>query len=287
MPTVHVFGNLLIIFMAGAVGWFLSRRKGTALLGIGLSAVLCTLAVLLVVRPGFVVKPIPYGFSDLAFYANCYPVTIALFVPCTFAFVKTRRQQVRMAVWCTLLFILSFKPYDYQFYPLATSSMTMIDGDGVCRQSRDYTCSAASLVTYLRLHDVSVTEAEAIEMARTKAGHGTTSLGLYRALRIQQEHVGNYRATIDYMTTAELLDSNEAAIILVGLPTRGRSRVAVAFGRDNDWPTGIYHDVVFMGTDPQRDGRVLIADPDMGLESWPIDHLEYLFRGVAVMYEAD
>lgn len=276
-------GNLWILILAGAVGWLMSRRKGAALVGIGLSGVSCVLAVLLAIRPDVVVRLIPY--SDLTFYSNLYPLTIVLFVPCAFAFVKTRRQRLRMTVWCTLLFLMSFKLYDHHYYSLAESPVTMIDGDGVCRQSNDYTCSAASLVTYLRLYEVGITEAQAIEMARTKSGHGTTSLGLYRALRIQAEDAGDRHTTIYHITTGELLRRNAPAIILVGLPSRGQSSSAAAFGRDNNWPAGVYHDVVFMGTDPDHDGRVLIADPDMGLESWPVDHLEYLFRSVAVMYE--
>ncbi len=283
MPVPHILGNLLLITVVGFGGWMLSRQKRLAFVGIGLSGISCTLAVLLAIRPDVVVWLIPY--SDLAFYSNLYPATIVLFVPCAFAFVKTRRQRLRMMVWCTLLFLMSFKPFDYQFYSQAQSPMTMIDGDGVCRQSSDYTCSAASLVTYLRLYQVDITEAEAIEMARTKSGHGTMSLGLYRALSIQAERAGNYRATIEHIAVGELLKRNTPAIILVGLPTGGQSRAAAAFGRDNNWPAGVYHDVVFKGADPDRDGRVIIADPDMGLESWPIDHLDYLFREVAVMYE--
>ncbi len=90
---------------------------------------------------------------------------------------------------------------------------------------------------------------------------------------------------IGHITMGELLRRTDPAIILVGLPRYGQSHTASAFGRDNNWPTGIYHDVVFMGMDPDHQDRVLIADPDMGLESWPVDHLGYLFRGVAVMYE--
>jgi hypothetical protein len=283
MPTVHIFGNLSILVLAASVGWFLSRRKATALAGIGLSGFSSALAVLLAVRPDIVVGLVPY--SDMAFYSNFYPVTVALFVPCAFAFVKTRRQRARMAVWCGLLFLMSFKPYDYHFFPLAQSPMTVIDGDGVCRQTSDYTCSAAALVTFLGLYEVDITEADAIVMARTRSGHGTMSLGLFRALGIQAERAGDYRASLGHLTADELINRNGPAIILVGLPARGQTRAAAAFGRNNNWPIGIYHDVVFMGTDPDRNGHVLIADPDMGLESWPIDHLEYLFRGVAVMYE--
>ncbi len=70
-----------------------------------------------------------------------------------------------------------------------------------------------------------------------------------------------------------------------GQPRRAFTDTASAFGRDNNWPIGLYHDVVFMGPDPEHAGRVLIADPDMGMERWPVDPLRYLFRGQAVMYE--
>jgi hypothetical protein len=292
MPIFHILGNVAILLLAAAAGWSLSRRRWTALLGIGLSGVSCAAAVALAVRPDLILWLVAY--SDLTFYSNLYPATIALFVPCAFRFIKTRNQRTRMVVMCGLLFVLSFKPYEYHFRTQAHSAATFIDDDGVCRQTSDVTCSAASLVTYLRLFGKAITEEDAIELARTKSGYGTTSLGLYRALSIMTgdalEPGGRGRdddpkATVRHLTAGRFLERDTPAIILVGLPQYDRSGASAAFGRNNNWPIGIYHDVVFMGADPDHDDRVLIADPDMGLESWPIEHFQFLFRGVAVMYE--
>ena len=68
MPTIHVLGNLLLIITLGFLGWRLSRRAGSAILGIGLSGVLALSAVLIAVRPDLIVKLVP--FQDLAFYQN-------------------------------------------------------------------------------------------------------------------------------------------------------------------------------------------------------------------------
>lgn len=284
MPTIHVLGNLLLIITLGSLGWWLSRRSGSAVIGIGLSGLLALMAVLIAVRPDLIVKLVP--FRDLAFYQNLYPSTVVLFVPCAWRFVRTRSQRVRMAVWCALLFVMSFQPYTYPLAAQARSGGTHIDSDGVCMQSNDYTCSAASVVTLLGTYGVEATEADAIDWARTKHKKGTQSLGLYRALRHYADHVGGRDAVVGHITLEALLERTEPAIVLVGLPSRGRSVASAAFGRDNNWPIGIYHDVVFMGMDPEHPGRVLIADPDMGLESWPVEHLGYLFRGVSVMYVA-
>ncbi|MEZ6193045.1 MAG: hypothetical protein R3C45_17370 [Phycisphaerales bacterium] len=282
MPTIHVLGNLLLIITLGVLGWGLSRRAGWAIVGIGLSGMLALSAVLLAVRPDLIVKVLP--FRDLTFYQNLYPAAVVLFVPCAWRFVGSRSQRVRMTVWCALLFVMSFQPFNYPLAAQARSGGTFIDGDGVCMQSNDYTCSAASVVTLMRTYGVEVSEADAIDWARTKREKGTQSLGLYRALRHYADQVGGRDAVIGHVTLETLLERTEPAIVLVGLPSHGRSVAAAAFGRDNNWPVGVYHDVVFMGMDPDHPDRVLIADPDMGLESWPAEHMRYLFRGVAVMY---
>lgn len=283
MPSVHILGNLLLIAVFGFLGWALARRKRSAIVGIGLSGLAALLSVVIAVRPDLVVAVVPY--HDLTFYDNLYPLAIVLFVPCVWHFVNTRALRVRMVFWCGLLFVMSLHPYSYHIAPLAESGGTFIDDDGVCRQTSDYTCSAASVVTLLRTYDVQASEAEAVELARTKEGKGTESLGLYRALRHYADRVDGHVTTVRRISMDELLNRTEPAIILVGLPSLGRSRAAAAFGRENNWPIGIYHDVVYMGPDPEHTGRVLIADPDVGLESWPTDHLRYLFRGQAVMYD--
>lgn len=283
MPTIHIFGNLILITVFGFIGWALARRKGSAVVGIGLSGFAALLSVVIAIRPDLIVAVVPY--RDLTFYDNLYPLAIVLFVPCIWWFVKTRAQRIRMVLWCGLLFVLSLQPYAYHLAPLAKSGGTFINDEGVCRQTDDYTCSAAAIVTLLKTYDIQCTEADAIQLARTKFRKGTESLGLYRALRHFADQLEEHEAVLHHYSMDELLQRTDPAIILVGLPSFGRSRAAAAFGRDNNWPIGLYHDVVFMGTDPDHADRVLIADPDMGIESWPTDHLRYLFRGQVVGYE--
>lgn len=283
MPVPHIFGNLLLVAMFAMAGWLLSRKKRTAIAGIGLSGLAASVSVVIAVRPDLIVAVVPY--RDLVFYDNLYPLAIVLFVPCVWYFVNSRALRVRMVLWCGLLFAMSLLPYGDHFAPPVTSGKTHIDADGVCRQSSDFTCSAASVVTLLHAYEVSASEAQVIDLAQTKRGKGTQGLGVYRAIRHYADQIEGRSATIKHIALDELMQRTEPAIILVGLPSRGRTRAASAFGRDNNWPIGIYHDVVFMGPDPEHADRVLIADPDMGMERWPVDHLRYLFRGQAVMYE--
>ncbi len=282
MPVVHVLGNLILFGLFIAIGVWLSRSKRGAVIGVGLSGLVALLSVVLAVRPGWAVTVLPY--ENLTYYDNVYPLAFGLFAPCVWAFINTFGQGVRMVFWCGLLFVLSLFPFRYHIAPLSHSGGTSIDADGVCRQSDDYNCSAAALVTMLRMYGVDCTEAEAIVLAGTKDGQGTEALGLYRALRHFDDEVQG-SARINHFEADELLTHPGPAIILVGLPSRGRAHNAAAYGRQNNWVANFYHDVVYLGIDPDDPQRVLIADPDMGIESWRQSDLRFLYRGQAVMYE--
>lgn len=55
--------------------------------------------------------------------------------------------------------------------------------DGVCRQSTDYTCVAASLVTLLQFHGVESMESEMARLSYTEVGGGTTDCRAVYALQ--------------------------------------------------------------------------------------------------------
>jgi len=283
MPTLHILGNLLLICLAVLLGWSLSRRKKTALVGIGLSGVVGLASLILAIRPGWAVTVMP--FDDLTFYDNIYPLAFGLFFPCVWHFVDTSARRVRMALWCALLLGLTLVPFRYNAAAMATSGGTFIDQDGVCIQSYDYNCSAASVVTLLRHYGVECTEAEAIALAGTKDGKGTEALGLYRALR-HYESQARADVIIQHGSADALLNSTGPAIILVGLPNRGRPPEAAAYGRLNNWPPGFFHDVVYLGLDPDDPNYVRIADPDVGMERWRVTDIHFLYRGQAVRYRA-
>ena len=282
MPTIHIIGNLTLFALAAVVGWHLSRRKRTALIGIGLAGAVALASLILALRPGWAVTVLP--FSDLTFYDNIYPLAFGLFFPCVWPFVDTSARRVRMALWCTLMLGLALIPYRFNIATPATSGGTFIDHDGVCIQSFDYNCSAASVVTLLRHYGVETTEAKAIVLAGTKDGKGTEALGLYRALRHYEDQV-QADVTIEHGSADTLLKSPGPAIILVGLPNRGRPPEAAAYGKRNNWPPGFFHDVVYLGLDPDDEDFVRIADPDVGLERWRVTDIQFLYRGQAVRYE--
>ncbi len=282
MPVSHVFGNLGLFMLAVLAGWFLARRKKSALIGIGLAGVVALVSLILAIRPGWAVAVFP--FRDLTFYDNLYPLAFGLFVPCVWYFVNTRARRVRMVIWCVLMFGLSLIPYGYHFASLAPSGGTFINQDGVCIQSHDYNCSAASVVTLLHRYGVECTEAQAIALAGTKDEKGTEALGIYRALRHFDDHV-KADATLQHSSAEELLATDGPAIILVGLPNRGLPPEAAAYGRRNNWPPGFFHDVVYLGLDPDDPNYVRIADPDVGMERWRVADIQFLYRGQTVRYE--
>jgi len=284
MPLIHVVGNTALITLSLVAGMWLAKRRRTALIGVGLSGLIVLLGVLIARRPGWAVAILP--LSDLVFYDNLYPVGAVLFVPCIWRFVKPRRRalRVRMAIWCGLACLLCLVPYQDHLTADAVSGGTIFNLEGVCIQSYEYNCSAASMVTLLKLHGVDCTEAEAVDLARTKEGRGTEALGLYRALRAFEPEVKK-RAVIRHGSADDLLQTEGPAIILVGLPGGGRSSAAAAYGKRNNWPAGFYHDVLYLGLDPADPNYVRIADPDVGMERWRVEDIRFLYRGQSLMYE--
>ncbi len=283
VPVVHIIGNLVLIGVFLTLGIFAARRRETAIVGIVGFVVITLLGVLIILRPDLFLFVLPFG--DLIFYSNWFPFGAALLIPCVFQFGKGKAQKIRIGVLLSVLFVLTLKEYDYHFMAPAKSYDNVIDEDGVCRQSSVDTCSAAALVTYVRIFGYSITESEAIELARTKEKVGTIHLGLYHALKILSRLHDGPTPRVKKLPLEKLLSRNQPAIVTVGLPRRGNSEEAIAFGEKYDWRPGVLHDVVFLGLDNDREGYVLIGEPDYGLESWPIEHLRYLYYGFAIYYE--
>jgi len=278
MPIGFIFLNIVLILLSGAAGVWLSRSRRRALAGIALSAALVGAGVGVILRPDLAVAVVP--IADLIFVENLFPLAAALFIPCAWSFGRTKGQRVRIAVLCTLLSVITLKGYQPFFQPRATSYEHRIDEDGVCRQSSADTCSAAALVTLFRQYGIETTEAEMIDLAGTRSDHGTTHLGLYRALCIKTRGRRHLHPALRKESVEMLLQRNEPAVITVGLP-RTLTLEAREFGRKYNWQPGILHDVAFLGKDPDRPGHVLIGEPDYGLESWEVQSLRFLYYGFA------
>lgn len=51
----------------------------------------------------------------------------------------------------------------------------------------------------------------------------------------------------------------------------------VRYSRDWGWEVGVYHTVIFM--DLNKDGKMKVADPALGIEYWGLEGLEVLWDG--------
>ncbi len=285
MPLNHLFMNVVLIAGFLAIGILLKSRKSTAITGIILSVIIGLLGVGMMKRPDLFLKFLP--FTHLYYYSNWFPFAVALFLPCTYAFLDDKKWvKIRCAVLGLILFTFSLADYRAYFRPLATSTQNEIDEDLVCRQSSMSTCSAAALVTFLHRHDIDATEEEMITLADTKDRVGTNHLGLYRAVKLKLAETNRTETPrLLHLNIKELMDRSSPAVVTVGLPKGEDSPEAVEFGRKYNWDIGIFHDVVYLGPDSEREGHVLIADPDFGLESWQASALEYLYQGFALVIE--
>ncbi len=146
---------------------------------------------------------------------------------------------------------------------------------GVCLQSTDKTCSAASAATLLKLHGITATEQEMAELCLTR--NGTHWMGVYRGLKLKT--AGTAWVVEPFECSADqLLASQEPAMLCVGIPAHGQ--VDPIYRREWGWTPGVRHSVVLLGFTAH--GRLAeVAEPSLGVgrERWTADQLRTLYRG--------
>ncbi len=146
--------------------------------------------------------------------------------------------------------------------------------DGVCMQTSRATCSAAVAATVLRHHGVESTEEEMVRLCLTTEG-GTTSLGLFRGLKIKTRGTP-WDVRVVRTDVAGLRAMSDSPVILF---------VGLARGADADpryeaqwgWRPGRRHTVILYGF--AEGDMVDIADPDVGREQWRLEGIETLWHG--------
>ena len=78
---------------------------------------------------------------------------------------------------------------------------------------------------------------------------------------------------------------SEPAIITVGLTKNPKTKAELDHARLWNWDPGAVHDVCFLGQDPDDPDKILIGEPEFGLEHWRKYSLDVLFKGVAIYFE--
>ncbi|MEN6627870.1 MAG: hypothetical protein ABFD69_16720 [Candidatus Sumerlaeia bacterium] len=280
MGFVQITMNLAIftLFVAAGIRFRKKRKVAVALMA----------ASFLIALYGWLAQARPYlltwffPFADVIYYSNLYPFAVGLFAPPAYALARTRAQRIRFAILLSALFYVSLMPYSYFWLPPAeVQAETKIDSEGICRQTCFDTCGAASVVTYLRMRGVSATERQAAGLALTKKNRGTLLLGQYRALK----KLAGGKVRIARMSVDDLVARNEPALITVGLSHAPRNDYEDTLYRKANWTPGVMHDVVFMGVDPEDARKVIIGEPDFGVERWWVEEFKILYQGYAVIMD--
>jgi hypothetical protein len=153
------------------------------------------------------------------------------------------------------------------------------DGDGICLQTTQHSCTPASAATLLRLHGIAATEEEMAELCLTR--EGTTWMGLYRGLKRKTQGTRWDVEVIECRAGELPRTPTEPMILSVGLGSEIAERDESRFA-EWGWRPGQGHSVVLLsGSTP---GGFKIADPTpgYGIEIWSSMNLEELFQGTAV-----
>ena len=151
------------------------------------------------------------------------------------------------------------------------------DHTGICFQTTDQTCSAASAATLLKMHGIESTEQEMAELCLTR--HGTNWMGLYRGLKKKTAGTA-WDVEVSACSARELHALSQPAIVSVGLPPANNAdRLTQA---EYGWTPGVRHSVVLLGF--TNDDLVNIAEPTAGVgrESWSVSDLHEFYLGQCV-----
>jgi hypothetical protein len=149
--------------------------------------------------------------------------------------------------------------------------------DGVCRQTSESSCSAAAAATMLRAYGIPATEGEMARLCLTRKT-GTTSLGLYRGLKLKTQGTPFDVETFSW-TLDELRRKPPGPVVLHVRLDKGATDDP-RYEEDWGWTVGRGHAVVlFRFLD---NGLVEMGDPDTGREPWRVADLEVLWHGTGL-----
>ena len=280
MPPVYsVFHVLASVICFFAVLRAPARPKWTA--GIAL----CTFAFVAV---GFTIERrsdwawsvLAWSISDLVYLTNFALEGSAVLLALLWKAAPDKKGRVRAGALGVPLAAVALSSYAWYFEPLPQGILGQSDATGMCRQSSDDSCSAASAVMLLRHYGIAATEAEMARLCLTRAGKGTTPLGLFHGLAVKARERSLRPKLIVVGRPDRLRELKGPVIIGVGLRAGAPAEVAERM-EGYGWSYTARHSVLVEGA--EADGKwVLVADPTNGRERWPTDDLRYLWDGTAL-----
>lgn len=147
----------------------------------------------------------------------------------------------------------------------------------VCRQTTDYTCSAAAAATILRTLNIDTTEQEMARLCLTRSG--TTWLGLYHGLstklRGTDYHVQFFDGSVNELRKL----SESHPVLLCCQLDKTTAAVMPSLVTEGGWIPGLAHSVTYFG---EFKGLHIIGDPSRGYEGWTSQDLNTLWTGTGL-----
>lgn len=144
-----------------------------------------------------------------------------------------------------------------------TRTNLQADGSEICRQSTDYTCVAASMVTMLRARGIGSEEAEMARLSFTQVGGGATDS---RAMWALEEKLKGTSLVVRYrnLDVRGLIDAPKPCMVQL------------------DWGYFISHMVPVMSADAEN---VVIGDPLNGYTKMAAAAFSAKWKGMAIVLE--
>jgi hypothetical protein len=194
----------------------------------------------------------------------CFNLITTMLLSAPLTRLPQRRNRVVVCLLIAVLTAMSVVPFLAPAFNRShlAGLKTRLDGDGVCRQSNEYTCAPAAAVTALRKLGLPAEEGEIAILAHTSSLTGTEPDVLAEVL---QKHYRTNGLAVEYRAFRNLDELSNAC------PT-------VAIMRFNTLQD---HCVAILGL--QTNG-VLVADPLTGLGVVPAEEFEskWLFAGIVL-----
>ena len=194
----------------------------------------------------------------------CFNFVTTMVLSAPLAHLQQKRTRVAVGVLIVVLTSMSVLPFAAPAFNRSylAGLKTRVDGEGVCRQSNDYTCAPAAAVTVLRKLGFPAEEGEIAILSHTSSLTGTEPDVLAKAL---QKRYGGDGLVTEYRAFRSVNELKEAGLTVA----------VMKFNVLQD------HCVAILGVETNR---VVVGDPLSGLNSASFEDFEgnWLFVGIVM-----
>lgn len=268
-PWLESLAALFIAVTAFLLGGWVSRlRKPWWLVGYAVPLMVILVYCLASFFPALALAPPVSWLSAGRTRFVCFNALAVLLLSTPLARLPRKRTRVALCLFIFVLTAISVVPFIAPVFNRSylTTLKTRIDGDGVCRQSNDYTCAPAAAVTALRKLGIPAEEGQIAILAHSSSLTGTEPDVLASVL---QKHYGDQGLITQYRAFKDLQE----------LKLSGLTIAVMKFNALQD------HCVTVFGVDANH---VLVGDPLNGFSRIPRDEFEskWLYVGIVLKRQA-